>query len=227
MCTIIALLAFFNSNAQTKVQRLINSYSAISAESGIQVEITQGNEEAVFVSASDDSYTDNLKTVVENGILKIYYQDKDPKKRSVKNLRLHAFVSYKNINKLIISSGAAFKTINSIVVDALVVNLSSGAQFNGELKVTDFSLAQSSGAVSKITGTATNAKLNMSSGSVSISTDFITENCRVKASSGAVLKIGVTGKLNAKISSGAMLGYKGDAVVESKRVNSGGSLKKI
>ncbi len=224
--TAVALLAVMYSNAQTNVQRMVGSFSGVSAASGIQVEITQGDEETVFVSASDDAYTDKLKTVVENGILKIYFENKDWKKNSVRNLKLKAFVKFKNMDKIYVSSGAGIVTKNTITTNILLLYVNSGAQFTGTLKATDFSIEQSSGAVSKITGSATNVKANLSSGAVCTANEFAAENCNATASSGAVLKMGVSGKLYVKASSGATVSYKGDAVVE-KKLSSGASVKKI
>ncbi|MFN0081279.1 MAG: GIN domain-containing protein [Ferruginibacter sp.] len=224
--TLVALLAVIYSNAQTNVQRIVGSFAGVSAATGIQVEITQGDEESVFVNASDDAYTDKLKTVVENGVLKIFYENKDWKKNSVKNLKLKAFVKFKNIDKIYVSSGAGIITKNTITANVLLLDVSSGAQFTGALKVADFSIEQSSGAVSKITGSATNVKANLSSGTVCTATAFTAENCSATASSGAVLKMGVSGKLSVKASSGAIVSYIGNALVE-KKLSSGASVKKI
>jgi hypothetical protein len=40
---------------------------------GIDLYLSQGTEESVAVSASKDEYMDRLKTEVEDGVLKIYY----------------------------------------------------------------------------------------------------------------------------------------------------------
>ena len=203
--SVLAILLSVSVVAQTKQQRNIGSFTGISAATGIQVEITQGNDETVFVSASDDVYAEKIKTVIENGLLKIYYEDRDAQYKKNHKLTLRAFVTYKIIDKLRVSSGAGLIAINAVKVPSLNLAVNSGAQFTGEINTTDFSLEQSSGAVSKITGTATNTKADMSSGAVSTSPNLSTEMCKVDASSGSVLKIGVNKKLSAKVSSGAMV----------------------
>ena len=131
------------------------------------------------------------------------------------------------IKKLRVSSGAGLIAINAVKVPSLNLAVNSGAQFTGEINTTDFSLEQSIGDVLKITGTATNTKADMSRGAVCTAPNLSTEMCKVDASSGSVLKIGVSKKLSAKVSSGAMLAYKGDAEIDMKKVRSGGSIKKI
>ena len=91
-------------------------------------------------------------------MLKIYadYKEKSWKK----NKKLKAFVTYKSIDKLNGGSGAIIKTINSITVPALKMEMGSGATFTGEIKVTDLNVDISSGAVTKIIGgTSTEFKL--------------------------------------------------------------------
>jgi len=225
--TVVAMLFSICSIAQTKQQRNIGSFTGISAATGIQVEITQGNNETVFVSSSNDMYTENIKTVVENGVLKIYYENKDWKNKKEPKLTLKAFVNYKNIDQLRAGSGAGIIAVNTIKVPILNLAVNSGAQFAGEINTTDLLLEQNSGAVSKITGRAANTKADLSSGAVCTSPNLSTEMCQVDASSGAVFKIGVSKKLSAKVSSGAMVAYNGDGVIEKKKVSSGGSIKKI
>ena len=100
--TIIAMFLFTYISAQTKQQRNVGSFSGISGANGIEIEITQANEESVFVSASDDSHADKIKTIVENGVLKIYYENKNWKNRKNFKLTLKAFISYKIIDKLLL-----------------------------------------------------------------------------------------------------------------------------
>ncbi len=225
--TVAAILFSMYVSAQTKQQRNIGSFNGISAATGIEVQLTQGNEEVVFVSSSDDMYAEKIMTVVENGLLKIYYENKDWKNKKDQKLVLKAFVTYKNINKLMVGSGAGMIATNAIAVPSLNMSINSGAQFTGEIKVTDFSLEQNSGAVSKITGVATNAKADISSGAVCTSPNLSVEMFKVDASSGSVIKIGVSKQLSAKVSSGAMVGYRGDAEIVNKKISSGGSIKKI
>lgn len=225
--TIAALFLSVSATAQTKQQRNVGSFSGISGATGIDVQITQGHEETVFVSASDDSFVDKLKTVVEDGVLKIYYENTNWKNRKQNKLTLKAFVTYKTINKLMVGSGAGITALNAVTVPSLSLQINSGAKFLGEIKVTNFSLEQNSGAVSKITGNATNTKANLSSGAVCTSPNLITEMFKVDASSGSVIKIGVNKQLSAKVSSGAMVGYTGDAEIVNKNVSSGGTIKKL
>lgn len=222
--TALAILISTAAFAQTKQQRSVSGFTGISVATGIEAEITQGSEDAVSITASDDKYLANVKTEVVNGVLKIYLEGMN--KNNDRNRKIQAFVTYKSINKLSGSSGASIKTTNAINGSALLLDMSSGAQFKGDVKSTDFTISQSSGAISKVSGSATSVNADVSSGSIFTGTDLSSDNCKVSASSGAVLKIGVSTKLTARASSGGVVNYKGSPDVD-KSVSSGGVVSKI
>ncbi len=222
---VIAIFLSVQGTAQTKQQRTVESFSGISAASGILVEITQSNEETLFVSSSDDSKVDNIKTEVKDGMLKIYYENPEKSYAKKWNLKLKAYVNYKKLNELKASSGATITATNTINESYLKVDVSSGAQLYATLKLNKFFVDVSSGAVLKIEGSTINAEVDASSGAVCTGKNFITETANIEVSSGAVVKLGVTKTLNAKASSGGVIGYNGNPEI-TKKTSSGGTLNK-
>jgi hypothetical protein len=104
---IAAFLLSIATIAQNKQIRTVEDFSGISSETGIEVEITQGNENKVEVRASKDEMVENIKTEVDkNGVLRIFYKTKERgwNNNNVRNLKLNAYVTYKSINKLRASS---------------------------------------------------------------------------------------------------------------------------
>ena len=61
-------VAVNDANAQQRT--VIAGFTAITVSDGINLYLTQGNEESVAVSASEEKYMERFKTVVENGTLK-------------------------------------------------------------------------------------------------------------------------------------------------------------
>ena len=55
--------------------RNVSSFHAIEVSNGIDLIITQGNDEAVAVSAATPEIRNRIKTEVENGKLKIYFDN--------------------------------------------------------------------------------------------------------------------------------------------------------
>ena len=210
---------------QGKQQRTVADFSGVSGATGIRVELTQGNENAVWVIASDDKYLEDLKTVVEKGVLRIYYKQSAKMLKKDKNRKLQAFVTYQSINRVLGSSGAGIVAINRITAPSLLLDFSSGARFTGEIKTNDLKIDQSSGAISTVSGIASQVKADVSSGGIFSGYDLNTETCKASASSGGILRIGVSGKLTGHASSGGLIHYKGDPEVE-RSVSSGGVVNK-
>ena len=52
--------------------RNVGSFSGIKVSGGIDVYLSQSNEYALAVSASEDKFRDDIKTEINNGVLTIY-----------------------------------------------------------------------------------------------------------------------------------------------------------
>ena len=78
-------------------------YEAIEISDGIDLYISYG-EEAIAVSASEDKHRDKIRTVVENGVLKISYGDKGISWNSKSNLK--AYLPFQKITALATSGGS-------------------------------------------------------------------------------------------------------------------------
>ncbi len=229
--TFVSLAAFaqekvlVDANAQ---KRTINgSFTAISVSDGVDLYLTQGNEESIAVSASEEKYMERFKTEVVNGTLKIYYDNDGIKWASNSKRKLTAYVSFKTLEKLDASGGTDVKITEAISSDKLAVKFTSGSSLSGKLTVKDLTAEQNSGSSIKISGTVANITVDVSSGAIFKSYDLTTEYCNAKASSGGGIHITINKELNAKANSGGGIKYKGEAVIRDLTVNSGGSVKKV
>ncbi len=87
----------YDANAET---RSVKGYKAIRVSHGIDLHISYG-EEMVAVSAKDTEFRDRIKTEVENGVLKIWYEWKEGKNiLMASNKALKAYVSYKQLVRI-------------------------------------------------------------------------------------------------------------------------------
>lgn len=232
----LAILAFLFVSvaiAQTKViedknaqVRNVKDFHAIKVSNGIRLFLTQGNEEAVAVSATDPEYRDHIITEVTNGVLKIYFDktghswdDRDRKK-------LRAYVSCKVLDELNGNSGAQVEVDGSIKSNELSMDFTSGANFSGDIRVTKLKMQQNSGSETNISGTAVNCTIEASSGSSFKGYDLATDNCDASTSSGADLRITVNKELSASASSGGQIHYKGNGVIKDISTSSGGEVSK-
>jgi hypothetical protein len=205
--------------------RKVGSFHAVEVSNGIKLIIKQGSEEAVAVSASSSDIRDRIKTEVEGGKLKIYFDNHGWHDWSVKK-ELKAYVSFKNLDKLQANSGADASTDGNINVDNLAIDLSSGADFDGIVTATHLDVDQSSGADMTIKGKVNDLNITTSSGADFNGYDLASETCKADASSGSDIEITVNKELQAQASSGGDIHYKGNGVITSVSNSSGGRIKK-
>ena len=206
--------------------RNVKNFHAIKVSTGIHLYLTQGNEEAVAVSASEKEYRDRIKTeVTDNGVLKIYYDNKWNEWNS-DGKELKAYVSCKMLDALRGSAGAHVDVDGTIHSNKLSIDFSSGASFKGSVTVTDLTAETSSGAHSTISGTASNIKTEASSGSHLDADDLQADIAEADASSGGHIELNVSKELSASASSGGHVHYKGNATIKDINTSSGGAVSK-
>jgi hypothetical protein len=230
--SMISLSAFAQEtkviNDPNAVTRTVSgSYTGISVSSGIQLYLTQGNEETIAVSASEQKHLDRLITEVVNGTLKIYYDNKGVTWKSSGKANLKAYVSFKTLEKLNVSAGSDVIVNGSIKADKLDMAVTSGAVFTGAINAKELVTELNSGAVIKLTGSADNFKITVSSGGDFKGYDFAVDYCDAAASSGGAVHITINKELNARASSGGDIHYKGAALIRDMHTSSGGSVKKV
>lgn len=208
------------------VRTLSGSFTAISVSSGVDLYITQGNEESLAVSASDEKYMSRFKTEIENGTLKIYFDNKGITWTSHDNRKLKAYVSFKTLEKLQGSAGASVTVKGSMTADNLDMKFTSGAEFDGQVNAKQIVVDQNSGSEVNIAGKADKLNIEVSSGASFKGYDMTVDFCDAEASSGGDVKITINKELSAKANSGGGIRYKGAGLIRDININSGGIVKK-
>ncbi len=214
-------------NDPNATKRTLNaSFSAITVTDGIQLYLTEGQEESLAVSYSDEKYAAHFKTEVENGVLKIYYDNNAINYSDNNRRRLKAYVSFKTLEKLTASGGADVKLPAAITVNDLELKFSSGANLDGTIKGKLITVDQNSGSEITLSGSAEKISVEVSSGATFKGFDFAVDYCDAKASSGGGVRIAVQKELSARANSGGGIRYKGTAVIKDIDISSGGIVKK-
>ncbi|MHA4845287.1 head GIN domain-containing protein [Flavitalea antarctica] len=228
---LFGFLLTISAHAQTSIKdanaevRPAKDFHAIKVSSGIELMLVQGNEEALAVSAVSEEHRKNIRTVVENGVLKISY-DNNVWKKNDGNKRLKAYVSAIKIDDIHITSGASVKIDGSLSSPELGIDASSGASFKGEVKSNRIVVDQSSGSVADISGVAGMLKVEGSSGSVFNGYNLTADSAEADISSGGLIHLTVNKELSAEASSGGSISYKGTGVIRNIKTGSGGSIQK-
>ncbi|WP_456376338.1 head GIN domain-containing protein [Lutibacter sp.] len=207
-----------NGNIISEDRTIHSDFDVIKVQQGISLYLTQGNSTTLNVEA-DENILDLLITEVKNNELKVYFE-KNVYRAKARNV----YLTTKDISEIRTSSGASVKSENTLHVNALDLNSSSGSSIKVYVNGTEISSEASSGANIDIYGKTTNFSANASSGS-SIDADKLeTVDAYVKASSGASIDVNATGKLTAKASSGGAIDFVGNPTNVNKDTSSGGSV---
>ena len=188
-------------------KRTISSFHAIETSSGIEVIISKGDKEELAVSVGDKAYIDEVRTVVENGILKVSRSNDNWKFwNKWKNWKVKVYVSYTNL-------------------DAIKAN--SGGSVNGsDLSLAKLNVRMNSGGSVSLTGNIESLDVDGSSGAQFRGYSLSTNVCKVEMSSGAGIQVTVTKEVSAKANSGGFVRFKGDGLIRDINVNSGGTVKR-
>jgi len=225
----LVLLAQKQVNDPMAQVRKVSAFHAIKVSTGIKVYLSQGAE-AVAVSASKEEYRDKIITRVENGVLKIFYEQETLKfwknGGGTRGKNPVAYVSIESIDGLDINSGASVNVEGGLKGSRLDLDVSSGGVFKGAVDFGTLTVDQSSGSVVNISGTAGSLNVDGSSGSIFHGYDLTANNGDVDVSSGAGVQLTINKEMSAEASSGGYISYKGSGVIRNVKTSSGGSVKK-
>ncbi|MBB6372654.1 DUF4252 domain-containing protein [Chryseobacterium shigense] len=234
-----------NSSYLNGEARNVGEFSGINVSTGVNVVFKQESPVSVKVIADADKLQ-YIITKVENGILKVYVDNKGVKNLRFKNLNVN--ISSPRMDNIKVSSGASFSAVNSVNENSLVIDVSSGANLKGNFKAANtldigtssganiragvtagnIMLKASSGSNTAIEGKADNGIIDISSGALCKADEFRLNSLEAEATSGGNLSVNVSTKLKVKASSGGLVKYKGRPEIESNiSKTSGGSLKPI
>ncbi|NOT52268.1 MAG: DUF2807 domain-containing protein [Chitinophagaceae bacterium] len=209
-------------------KRSVSGYTGIEVATGIKLYLSEGTTEEVAVSASKTEFRDKIMTKVENGILKIHYESKMGSiNKKEGNKELKAYVSYKTLDKLTVTTGAEVEIDGILKASSLDITANTGAIVKGEVNITDLEVEQNTGSKITLTGSAEDFSIEGDTGSKFYGEDMSTTSCDIKVSTGARVWITAKKELQVKANTGGAVKYKGDASVREIKTSTGGSVQKI
>jgi hypothetical protein len=199
------------TDADAEARPISSSFNSIKVSGGIDLYLSQGDEEALAVSAIKDEYRQNIKTEINNNVLGISYANGN--NWNTGNKKLKVYISFKNLEKIKASGACDVQIAGIIEVPSLFLECSGASDFKGAVKVGKLQLELSGASDAKINGTATEVIITSSGASDVKDYDLITENCTAKASGASDINITVNKNLVAHASGASDIFYKGGAVI--------------
>lgn len=206
-----------NRNVVSEDRSISSNFDVIKVQQGIHLYLTQDSNTDISVEA-DENIIDLLITEVRNNELKIYFE-KNVYRAKARNV----FLSVDDFSRIKASSGASVKSENTVQLNSLDLDASSGSSIKMYVNADAVTTEASSGADIDVFGKTETFYARASSGS-SIDADELTSvDAEARASSGAHINVNVSGSLTAKASSGGDIDYEGSPKI-NKSTSSGGSV---
>ena len=225
---ILAGLTLSVSAAQDKTiprERNVASFDKISVSSGIDLYLTQGNQEKVTVEANPD-IIDRIVTRVEDGTLKIYIKNRTTREKLTWKKVKKVYVTFDDLKKLEVSAGSDVYSRNAFKLKDISIHCGSGSDLRiDNLTAESVNISTSSGSDASVSGKTITLRANSSSGSDLNCGKLASTDCEVSASSGSDAVVNVSGSLKARASSGGDVSYYGNPQHKDINESSGGDVK--
>ena len=205
--------------------RQISSFSAIEVSGAIDLYLSQGNEEAVAISASSDDIRTRIRTEVKGNTLHIYLDGKGLNWKIWGNNKMKAYVTFKSLNRVEASGACNLKATSAIKVEDLKIELSGASDFSGTVNVTRLHLEAAGASNMRINGTANEATIDASGACTMKCYDLKTEHAKIDASGASNINITVNKELNAGASGGSSIFYKGTGLIREISTSGGATIK--
>tara|TARA_B100000809_G_scaffold232465_1_gene248400 strand:- start:15212 stop:15901 length:690 start_codon:yes stop_codon:yes gene_type:complete len=221
---ICALLFSFNALAQSIITKNLGDFTTLKVYNGIEVELIKSKEHKLVITGEKSEIV-KVKTV--NNTLKISLPfSLIPEKNAADGKVLIKLYYNKNIAIIDANEGSTI-TGKEIIQDKLEVNSQERAFINLVVKVKYLDVRASSGGMIKLTGTAKNQNVDVDLYGIYNGFSLKNEsNSTVKAGTGAKAEIFAGETLNAKVSFGGSIFYKGNPVVVKDKKIIGGIIQK-
>lgn len=212
-----------DENAQV---RDVKSFHGINVGHAFDIYLSQGNEEAVAVSASEEKYRDMITVEVKNGILYIGLE-KQGWKLKLGNKKLKAYISFKNINKLDINGACNAIIEGTIKAEDLDVNLSGASDLKGRVDAKKLHVDLSGASDMTLGGSTVDLRLDASGACKFRGFDLTTDYCNAKASGASDIRITVNKELSVNASGASDIDYKGAGLIRDVRSSGASKISKV
>lgn len=211
----------------------VSGFHGIDVSNAFDVYLTQGNEDAVAISASEEKFRDKIKVEVKDGILNIRYENGF--RLNSGRMKLRAYVSFKTLDKIKASGACDLFVIGNLKSDDLNIELSGATDLKidgsnnvkeGTFDVGKLSINLSGASDMKISGSAPQLKIDASGASDFKGYDLATDYCDIEASGASSVQITVNKELSARVSGASDVHYKGEATIREIKTSGASSVSR-
>lgn len=234
MKKLLSLIAFSLVLASVNAQQIndpnvevrpLKGFNAIRISNAIDLFLSQGDEEAVAVSADKVAWREHIKTSVEGGVLIISYQNTGDGFK-MGNRKLKAYVSVKNLTKLHASGASDVVIKGKLTGGDLSIEMNGASDFKGSVDLKSLDIKLNGASDANITGRVVNLKIDANGASDLKAYELETDNCTAEASGASDIKVTVNKELSARASGRSGVYYKGSGVIRDVKSSGASSISK-
>jgi len=224
--TLSIISIFFISAAFSQVEegeetqkqiRKIGSFDKVKASKGINVTLIEGSKEEIEVLMENGSLND-VVTKLNNMELTIKMKTK-----IYKDVAIQVFVTYVTLREIDASSGANIEAENPITTDKLVLDAGTDTEIKLEIDANAVDASVSAGKI-ELSGTVKTQVVKANTGGKYFAFDLESDETIAKANTGGKIEVTVKESLQASVSNGGTITYKGNPAKVDKKVTMGGKI---
>lgn len=214
------LMISMSLTSQIKISKNLGDFSILKVYNGIELELIKSNEQRLEITGNKSEIV-KIKNV--NNTLKISLPFSLKPKKNAANGEVLVKLYYSNTINIVDANEGATITGKEIEQDQLEVNVQERALINLVVKVKHLEVRASSGGIIKLSGITKNQNVNVDLYGIYNGFNVVNENnTTVKAGTGAKAEVFAGEILNAKVSFGGSIFYKGNPeVIKDKKVIGG------
>lgn len=216
---LVAVTGF--AHAQKTENRNVGSFSGVKAQVGIDVYLKKGTKESVRVEVTGKIEPKNVVTEVSSGVLKVSVDN-----GNYNNVEIKVYVTFVEINKLAVNSGANIFSEDIIKTSKLSLSATSAGTIEIRAEVDQLEADAGAAGEIEVKGKAGTAVIEAGSAGEVDAYELVANIVRVKAVTGASAKVNVVKEIEAKAATGGDIRFRGNPERSNTSSSTGGSVKK-
>ncbi|MHA4845288.1 head GIN domain-containing protein [Flavitalea antarctica] len=205
--------------------RPLTGFNSIKVSNAIDLYLSQGDEEAVAVSADKVAWRNHIKTSVQDGVLRIYYENTGDGFK-MGNRKLKAYVSVKDLVNLEASGASDVVIAGRMTGGDVRIQMNGASDFRGSVDFKSLDLKLNGASDANITGRVVSLKVDANGASDLKGYELETDICTAEASGASDIKITVNKELSARASGASGVYYKGTGVIRDIKSSGSSSISK-
>jgi hypothetical protein len=204
--------------------RTVAPFHSIRVSNAIDLFLSQDDTESLAVSAAKEEFRDRIRTVVEDGVLKISF-DNDRFNFSG-NMKLRAYIGFKELKRIVASGASDVIATSTIKGTELTIEMSGASDFKATLDLDVFNARLSGASDAHLSGRAGRVTVDANGASDLKGYGLVADYAEIDSSGASDVQITVNKEISAKASGASDVYYKGEAVIKNMQVSGSSSVKK-